>query len=228
MIYEIIINFLKILFDFFSNYSRYFGRFANPRAYDQHLLPEAYDVSMTNFYNVNTITDWGQLVRYIRLYLERVISSTPFYLGPYSRETTYILPELLSINDFNVISIDSQPAFFIQERQNIGESYIQLPYIQLLASYTVVQNIMNAAVEYRRNNPVSRFLAIVSVNGQVSTDYTDITRELFPGLNLQERVWSIFFGVIRPTPDDIEVFLDYIFTNAFFRDIINIINIASR
>ena len=212
------------LFTSLQNISKLYGRFADPTAYVSHLSDKAMQPNMGSNYDISTITDWDRLVRYMRLYLLRTISWTPFYTGPYSRETTYILPELLQINSAGVLTSDSQPGFFVEDRTS--SSFLQLPYLNIYAPLVEIQAIINSAIYHVRNNYPSRFLAIVLRNGRPFENRTTRLRDMFPNLVLDGGAASLMFGVSLPAPREFDEFLHYVLTNAFFDDIITIVNDA--
>ena len=208
--------------------SKLYGRFADPVAYKRYLLDKAMHPNMGSSYNISTITDWDKLVRYMRLYLLRTISWTPFYKGPYSMETTYILPELLQINSAGVFTSDSQPGFFVEDSSSIASSYLQLPYVNIYAPFIETQDIINSAIRHVKNNPRSKFLAIVIYDGVAVRDKTSYVLDAFPNLRLDSGVSSIMFGVTLPASHDFIEFLDYVLTNALFQDIVTIVNAARQ
>jgi hypothetical protein len=128
-------------FHYIKTVSKRYGRFVDRKSFEEHLLGHAFSETMTVDYNYDQLTDWNALKNLITLYLSRVISSTPFYTCPYSRETTYILPELLKILDTDILPLDSEPGFFIEDI-DINTSYLQLPYLEILAPLSELHKII--------------------------------------------------------------------------------------
>lgn len=219
---------VEIFFNYLRDRSKLFGRFADPESFDEYLVKSAFSENMTSPYDYTTITTWDMLTHYIRLYLNRVISSTPFYTGPYSLETTYILSELLNIVDTGILPIDSEPGFFI-ETSTFYDSYLQLPYLQLLAPVPLLEYIISGFGKFIETSRSigTKYMAIALIDGTIIRDYNHVISDNFPILSETYNVGSITFGVqVPPTKDKLEEFLSYILTNEFFTDIRKIIRIG--
>jgi len=204
--------------------SRKYGRYANERTNYKYLMREAVDPSMTDQYDLETILHWDELVQYMKLYLLRVISSTPFYPAPYNGETFYILPELIEINNLGLLSIDSAPGFYIDGSEP-SESFIQLPYIEIGGPISIVNNILKTSSTFKSSIQGKKYFSIVDYsNNEKFESYTEFIKLSFPNFVIEEDIIFIMFGVSIPAvKNDMDDFLDYILTNNFFRDVINII-----
>lgn len=219
------------LANYLRNTARTYGRYANDQTVDEYLMMEAVDPSMTDTYDVETIQNWNQLIYYMRLYLLRAISSTPFYTGPYARETLYILPELLEINNLGVLSMDSEPGFYI-EANTIGNPFVQLPYIQIGAPTSILNKIFFALAHFNLSPQGNRYLSLIDTSKTPTAQElwrtnTNFIRQSFPNMVITEEMNTIMLGVARPTNmEDMDDFLDYILTNKFFHDVRDLIESA--
>jgi hypothetical protein len=205
------------IFSFLKEKSQQYGRFIiDQDSLYEFLIQPAFSETMTGSYNTHRITDWDMLQKYMKSYLLRQIPSTPFYAIPYARETTYILPELLSIIDTGVITLDSEPGFFIQG----SNPYLQLPYVKLLASVTQLEKIINVFKSFQ-----SKYIALACCDTRYIEPYDEFIREHFPKYEfLDSSIGAITFGVSNVASyEDLEEYLEYILTNSFFVDIWTII-----
>lgn len=228
------------MFDYFKHKSRLYGRYI-PYEIQKTIAGDSFDSKMTAEYNYSLLTTFDQINHLIRLYLTRVISETPFYNGPYSNETTYILPELLNILYYGVNTLDSQPGFFVED-EYLDTSYIQLPYLEILATSSNIIKIIDGFNKFTSINPLTSeyysiggsYLRLTSrpqnsdnylMIPDIVKNYNSFINKYFPYLSLTENVYSIIFCVKVPQDEnDFESFMSYIFTNQFFNDIRYIIH----
>lgn len=108
---------------------------------------------------------------------------------------------------------------------------VQLPYIELVAPYSILHQIINFAALYIAANELAKYIAIIEnaiESTGISQPVTDITNFMikgFPSLNVEEQIGSLYFGInYELMADDMDSFLHYVFTNMLFDDIINIID----
>lgn len=198
--------------------SKLYGRYIPENLEYKYLVDRGMKEEMASPYDFNTILNWDGAVHCIKLFLTRTISSIPSHTGPFNMETFYIIPELLTINNMSILTMDSEPGFFLNGSEQYGPR-LQLPYLQIVAPFSRIQKIFNNTSQYVQTYNHAKYLAISNIK--------DITHDIykwFPNIQIQENIISIFFIIdYSRIVDNIEMFLQYVLTNTFFEDIINII-----
>jgi len=211
---------LVSLNEYLIQFASYYGRFAGIREVDA-LSRDAYDSSGLTEYDPMLIENWHDMVRYMLMYLFQRISKTVFYDGAYNTETLYILNPLIDINTTGIITLDSEPGFFISENPyDIRLNFLQLPYVQLVGKKWFLERIVQEVLSLN-NSYMTPFM----VEDKIIKDYNDVLIRKLPNLELREQFGSLYLGVIPPKSQNLfGNFLEYIFTDQLFKDIINLID----
>lgn len=191
-----------------------YNRFADQIFYNI-LSNDAYNPLELPVYDPRNIYSWNDLVNYNLLYLYQRIPSIVFYTGPYNTETLFIFNYLIGINQYGLLTIDSQPGFFILDpSENFQKAYLQLPYVQLIGKRSSLERILQ--------NITDEYMTPFLVRGQVIENYTPNLRRKFPNLQIDDVYGSMYLG-IRPPSEGFDRFLSYIFSDQFFRNVLNLI-----
>lgn len=123
--------------------------------------------------------DWSTCIELNKEYLRRsqagMYITTPYYQGPLDAETKELIPDLLHLHDYGLLTTGSQPARSGQEppiREADGSwyQYKQLPFVDFLIPYKGIAS--------------KRFLNNLVNDPRLTTqiiDYRNCRRVLFPG-----------------------------------------------
>jgi len=174
-----------------------------------------YDAEACAQYYASGVTNWRELCGYHILFLEGKVPGTPIHPGPWSKETKFIMQPLKRILNASILTLDSQPGLFVEDRE-FG-SYMQKPYIKIGGRLDRLKRILVNLFDKNDDFYDARIIRYV--------DYGVLESPIEGYINFKEDVdqyGAIFLGIQNPDILTTDL-VDYILSNRFFDRIADII-----
>lgn len=168
-----------------------------------------YDENKCTMHFAKDIRNWNDLVEYHLKFLNETVPGTMGHPFPWNGETRLIVNYLKRITKAGVLTFDSQPGLYIQDKKY---DVFQKPYLSIACDVDRMMRIMNKL--FSENNKIKY------------VDYYEITQMTFdeyPKFEKDGKTYvEIFFGIDTPSTIDYE-YCYYVFTDEFFKIITNVI-----
>lgn len=167
--------------------------------------------------------NWPALIelnkQYIRLSQAGKSISTPYYPGPLDTETTELIPGLLRLHDYGLLTTGSQPACSgkeppIRDIDKLWYQYKQWPFVDFVLLYEgeatekffsdLINNhtLITQIIDYRSRQP-----ALFPGSFDGSFTFTYVRRAEFPD-ELSNMAWIKSIGLPGPTISFEDAFFD--------------------
>ena len=179
-----------------------------------------YDARRCIDYFVQNVRNWSEVCGYHILFLQGKVPGTPGNLGPWNRETGFILDPLIRILSKNILTVDSQPGLFVSDDMSEeSEEYIQKPYIRIAGPVQRIHRILVKLLYSKENTTFDN--SVIKYSPQSLE-----TINLWGYKNYQpdNQVYvSVMLGIDNP-PYFYKEYVEYLFSNRFFDYIASVVD----
>ena len=204
--------------------SEKYNKFFTGNPYDE-TLSKKYNIKNDSYLNVKTFDD---LLKYYRTFIEqkdeKFLYGIRGHTGPLSRETMLIKNELLQFYNKGIITCESQPG--LVSLLDNGFVSIYKPYVFII----IKKNLVEYLYEFVGSHDM---ISCIEYDSNRQMEYL---KKDFPNLTDLDNYTFEFLGVRNPThqernqernqdtsnSEEMEQYCEYIFSNQFFTDIVNI------
>jgi len=195
------------------------------QSYQKFFTQHPYDKSLINRYNIQNdsyldVKTFDDLLKYYQKFIEqkdeKFLYGIRGHTGPLSKETKLIQDELLEFYEKRVITCDSEPGLVSLFED--GYLSIQKPYVFIIIKKSMVEYLYEFVDTHD----------MISCIEYDSEEHMEYLKRDFPNLTNLDGYTFEFLGVRHPTNEErknsekMEKYLEYIFSNQFFTDIVDV------